>query len=214
MAYYTAEEDYYQDMSEVPFEHQMEERLVEASQALIKAPKPFTQPLKSFGHHKLMARPPSENVARDDQPSELGVAERASMDSSGSFSVQSTGAAEARQSSSFHSSNSDQPHEEPKTATKCKSKTDYVKEQSQALRNLCFDPENIVQPRSSEWLPCMEVVHYIQDRLQKGFDKDIHSTLCSECSWPSLLDKVADTSELDPTMATFLKKFAKDSKRA
>ncbi|KAJ1206241.1 hypothetical protein NDU88_001650 [Pleurodeles waltl] len=80
-------------------------------------------------------------------------------------------------------------------------------------KNLLFDPENIIHPPSTEWVPCVEVAHYVQDKLRRSFDKDVRSTLCSECPRPSLLGKVADTMELDPSAATFLKKFTKDPKK-
>ncbi|KAJ1162303.1 hypothetical protein NDU88_002771 [Pleurodeles waltl] len=57
IAYYAEEDEYYQELPVVPYEYQMEEILVEAlgdnvqdsiNQALIKALKPFTQPLMRF----------------------------------------------------------------------------------------------------------------------------------------------------------------------
>ncbi|KAJ1213639.1 hypothetical protein NDU88_001271 [Pleurodeles waltl] len=80
-------------------------------------------------------------------------------------------------------------------------------------RNLLFDPENIIHPHTTEWVPCMEVAHYVHDRQHKSFEKEIRSTLRSECPRPSLLGKIADTPELDPSMTTFLKHFAKDPKK-
>ncbi|KAJ1119094.1 hypothetical protein NDU88_007280 [Pleurodeles waltl] len=59
----------------------------------------------------------------------------------------------------------------------------------------------------------MEVAHYVQERLRKSFDKDVCNMLRSECYRPSLFCKVADTPELDPSVATFLKKFTKDPKK-
>ncbi|KAJ1169169.1 hypothetical protein NDU88_001076 [Pleurodeles waltl] len=76
MAYYAAEDDYYQDTPEVPTEKQMEARLVEplghhvqvsVNQALIKALKLFAQPLIRFGQRELLGRSPSENEIRDGQ---------------------------------------------------------------------------------------------------------------------------------------------------
>ncbi|KAJ1211950.1 hypothetical protein NDU88_007298 [Pleurodeles waltl] len=63
MAYYAEDEEQFQDLQEVPLEHQMKERLVEAlghhvqdsvNWALIKALKPFTQPLTNFGRRELL----------------------------------------------------------------------------------------------------------------------------------------------------------------
>ncbi|KAJ1110717.1 hypothetical protein NDU88_008065 [Pleurodeles waltl] len=92
MAYFTEEDDYFQEEAEVPFKHQMEERSVQAlghhvqdsvSQALIKALKPFTQPLVRFGQRELMGRPYSESLTRDPQTDDRGLAPRAPL---GSFS--------------------------------------------------------------------------------------------------------------------------------
>ncbi|KAJ1102431.1 hypothetical protein NDU88_007481 [Pleurodeles waltl] len=41
----------------------------------------------------------------------------------------------------------------------------------------------------------------------------MRNTLRLQCPRPSLLGKVADTPELDSSMATFLKKYAKDPKK-
>ncbi|KAJ1148350.1 hypothetical protein NDU88_001187 [Pleurodeles waltl] len=62
MAYY-ADEEQFQELQEVPLEHQLEERLVEELEhhvqdsvnwALIKALKPFTQSLTNFGRKELV----------------------------------------------------------------------------------------------------------------------------------------------------------------
>lgn len=76
-----------------------------------------------------------------------------------------------------------------------------------------FDPRNIIHPRSTEWVPCVEVAHYVQENLHRGFEKEVSVTLRSECPRPSLMGKVADTLEIDPNMATFMKTFAKDPKK-
>ncbi|KAJ1149107.1 hypothetical protein NDU88_001925 [Pleurodeles waltl] len=110
-------------------------------------------------------------------------------------------------------SHSDSEFSEPKQLGKCKRKSHHVLEEVVAQKNVLFDPENIIHPRSTEWVPCVEVAHYVQDRLRRGFDKDVRSTLRSECPRPSLLGKVADTPKLDPSVATFLKKFTKDPKK-
>ncbi|KAJ1098294.1 hypothetical protein NDU88_003410 [Pleurodeles waltl] len=82
-----------------------------------------------------------------------------------------------------------------------------------AGKNLLFSPEDIIHPRSTEWVPNQEVGNYVQDRLCKSFEKEVHNTLRSECPRPSLLGKVAEMPELDPSMATFLRTFAKDPKK-
>ncbi|KAJ1115579.1 hypothetical protein NDU88_003801 [Pleurodeles waltl] len=80
-------------------------------------------------------------------------------------------------------------------------------------KNILFSPEDIIHPRSTEWIPNQEVANYVQDRLRRSFEKEVRNTLRSECPRHSLLGKVADTPELDPSMATFLRKFAKDPKK-
>ncbi|KAJ1210031.1 hypothetical protein NDU88_005399 [Pleurodeles waltl] len=76
-------------------------------------------------------------------------------------------------SSPSPSSDSDQEQDDPKPTGKRKRKSHNVKERSSSLPNLSFDPESIIQPRSSEWLPCEEVAQYVQDHIRKGFDRDV-----------------------------------------
>ncbi|KAJ1088644.1 hypothetical protein NDU88_001800 [Pleurodeles waltl] len=78
---------------------------------------------------------------------------------------------------------------------------------------LTFEPEDIVHPRSSLWLPPPGVADYVEAHIRHGFDKDIHSRLRSECLRPDFPSKVTKTPELDPTLVTFLKKSAKDPKK-
>ncbi|KAJ1092843.1 hypothetical protein NDU88_005953 [Pleurodeles waltl] len=70
MAHY-AEDDFYQQEPEEPYDNQMEERLVQAlghhvkdsvNQVLIKALKPFTQPLVHYGQRELMSGPSHARV--------------------------------------------------------------------------------------------------------------------------------------------------------
>ncbi|KAJ1174960.1 hypothetical protein NDU88_000251 [Pleurodeles waltl] len=42
---------------------------------------------------------------------------------------------------------------------------------------LTFEPEDIVHPRSSLWLPPPEVADYVEAHIRHGFDKDIRSRL-------------------------------------
>ncbi|KAJ1084703.1 hypothetical protein NDU88_004849 [Pleurodeles waltl] len=44
---------------------------------------------------------------------------------------------------------------------------------------LTFEPEDIVHPRSSLWLPPPEVADYVEAHIRHGFDKDIRSRLRS-----------------------------------
>ncbi|KAJ1098695.1 hypothetical protein NDU88_003802 [Pleurodeles waltl] len=63
MAYHTDEEEQFQELQDVPIEHQMEERLVETlghhvqdsmNWVLIQALKPFTQTLANFGRREFL----------------------------------------------------------------------------------------------------------------------------------------------------------------
>ncbi|KAJ1197357.1 hypothetical protein NDU88_001217 [Pleurodeles waltl] len=111
---------------------------------------------------------------------------------------------EESQSSASHSSDSEKTRDEPKVSGKRKRKSHHSTDKTMVRMNLFFDPESIIHPRSTEWVPSVEVVHYVQERLHKSFYKDVHSTLRSECPHPSLSSKVADTPEVNPSMATFL----------
>ncbi|KAJ1216074.1 hypothetical protein NDU88_003680 [Pleurodeles waltl] len=109
-------------------------------------------------------------------------------------------------SSSEHSS--DQGDAPPR---KCKKKAHH--KEIPTPKVLTFEPEDIVHPRSSLWLPPPEVVDYVETHIRHGFDKDIRSRLRSECPRPDFPSKVTETPELDPTLVTFLKKSAKDPKK-
>ncbi|KAJ1084033.1 hypothetical protein NDU88_004188 [Pleurodeles waltl] len=70
---------------------------------------------------------------------------------------------DASQSAFSHSSDSDQDDPKPSGKRKCKSRH---------LRRivLSFDLESIIHLRSTKWVPCAEVAHYVQDRIRKVFD--------------------------------------------
>ncbi|KAJ1110759.1 hypothetical protein NDU88_008105 [Pleurodeles waltl] len=87
MAYYAAEDEYYQDQPEANDGHHMEERLVEAlgyhvqdsvNQALINVLKPFAQPLMHFGQREWRGRSLLDSGSQQDQSSEVGFARVAS----------------------------------------------------------------------------------------------------------------------------------------
>ncbi|KAJ1091622.1 hypothetical protein NDU88_004739 [Pleurodeles waltl] len=146
---------------------------------------------------------PPESLIRENRSSDLGLAPKAEWDLF----------PEASHFSATHTSDSDQAEAEPKQLAKCKHKSRHTMSESISQKNLLFDPEDIIHPRSTEWVPCMEVAHYVQERLRKSFDKDVHSTLHSECPCLSLLGKLLDTPDVDPSVVTFLKKFAKGPKK-
>ncbi|KAJ1124531.1 hypothetical protein NDU88_002982 [Pleurodeles waltl] len=74
-------------------------------------------------------------------------------------------------------------------------------------------PEDIIHPRSSSWTPSPEVASYLQDHIRTGFDKDVRAILRAECPRPDLEGKVTNTQDIDPTMVTFMKKWAKEPKK-
>ncbi|KAJ1193119.1 hypothetical protein NDU88_002424 [Pleurodeles waltl] len=189
---------------------------------------------------ELRGRALPETVSRDYQTSDLGIAQRVSMGPAysaqilaqmaasvikdheyGSFAslavpVSFTGPStqgEVPSSSSSQSLDSDHVQDDPKPLGNLKRKTHNLQEGNQKPHTLSFDPENIFHPHSTEWNTCVEEAHYMKDRLRKGFGHDVRSTLCSECRCSSLLGKVVDTPELDPNMATFIKRFSKKGPR-
>ncbi|KAJ1216749.1 hypothetical protein NDU88_004348 [Pleurodeles waltl] len=116
-------------------------------------------------------------------------------------------------SSSAQSSGSDQDQEDPKPTGKRKRKSHNTQDRGSSYCNLSFDPDSIIHPRSTEWLPCEEVAQYVQDYICKGFDPEVRNTLRSECPRPSLRGKVTETPDLDPNMETFMRKLSKDPKK-
>ncbi|KAJ1118733.1 hypothetical protein NDU88_006920 [Pleurodeles waltl] len=96
---------------------------------------------------------------------------------------------------------------------KCKSHHAIPEVPALAGKHLLFSPEDIVHPCSTKWVPTSEVAHYMQDMLRKSFEKEVRNTLRPECPRPSVVGKVADTHELDPSMATFLRKFTNDPRK-
>ncbi|KAJ1138284.1 hypothetical protein NDU88_004675 [Pleurodeles waltl] len=179
------------------------------NEALIIALKPFAQPLMCFGQHELRGRSLSDSGSQQDQPSEVGFTRGASRRPTSSADILAHMAASVMQdlgygscsnleipetsstlteglpSSASQSSDSDIDQEEPKPTGKHKHKSHYSQEYSSSFLTLSFDPENIIHPRSLDWIPCAEVAHYVQDHIGKGFDRDVRSTLRSEC--PDLL---------------------------
>ncbi|KAJ1186680.1 hypothetical protein NDU88_003461 [Pleurodeles waltl] len=226
MAYYVEEDEYNQDLPEATDEHHMEERLVEAL---------------GFGQCDWRARSLPDSGSQHDQPSDVGFARGASKVPASSADILAHMAAsvikdheycsfqalevpesgldssiltEGVPSSDSHSSGFDQEQDGPKPSGKRKRKSRNVQESVRVPRLLSFDPESIILLCSTEWIPCAEVAHYVQDRIRKGFDRDLRNTLRSESPHPSLLGKVADIRELDPNMATFIKRFSKDLKKS
>ncbi|KAJ1218016.1 hypothetical protein NDU88_005602 [Pleurodeles waltl] len=233
------QDDYYGDYSEG---QHMEECLVEAldyhvqdsvNKALVKALRPFAHPIFNFGRRRFGTG--SENPFPNEV--ERNVPGRSELDpfehtinsvlndhEYGAFFYQGTDpTTQSGCNSSDASSTSDS--EDKSSSDKRKGKRKCKKHHYEnpdlsppypptaPAKNLLFDPDNIIHPKSSEWTPCPEVATYVQSRLRKSFGKDIRRTLRSECPRPALEGKVAETPELDPHMMTFLKNFSKDPKK-
>ncbi|KAJ1157118.1 hypothetical protein NDU88_009833 [Pleurodeles waltl] len=111
------------------------------------------------------------------------------------------------------SSSSSEPSSEQEDAPPRKRKKKVHHQEVLTPKVLTFEPEDIVHPRSSIWLPPPEVADYVEAHIRHGFDKDIRSRLRSECPRQDFPSKVTETPELDPTLVTFLKKSAKDPKK-
>ncbi|KAJ1160379.1 hypothetical protein NDU88_000881, partial [Pleurodeles waltl] len=81
------------------------------------------------------------------------------------------------------------------------------------LKVLTFELGDIIHPRSTVWIPPQEVADYIHLHIWQGFDKEVRTHLRSECTRPDLPGNVTDTPEVDPTMVTYVKKYAKDTEK-
>ncbi|KAJ1130623.1 hypothetical protein NDU88_008974 [Pleurodeles waltl] len=119
------------------------------------------------------------------------------------------------QSSSKHSSDSDSEEDLGDLSGPSKRKEIETAKAppSKAPRVLTFSPEEIIHPHSSSWTPPPEVAEYLQNHIRAGFDKDVRARLRAECPHPDLEGKITDTSEIHPTMVTFVKKWDKDPKK-
>ncbi|KAJ1181192.1 hypothetical protein NDU88_006402 [Pleurodeles waltl] len=249
MAYYANDEEQYEELQEMPLEHQMEERFVEAlghhvqdsvNWALIQALKPFTQPLTNFAKREFLGESSQQPRLQSGEPKETVSLplQRSGGSSSAEILAQMAtsvlrdhaygGFPPPQDTSSNFLQSSQSSYQDPSSSKsysedlqsdplplKKQRKTRHSMSEINPLagKNLLFSPEDIIHPCSTEWVPNKEVANYVQDRLRKSFEKEVCNTLRSECPRPSLLGKVAESPELDPSMETFLRKFAKDPKK-
>ncbi|KAJ1162734.1 hypothetical protein NDU88_003200 [Pleurodeles waltl] len=215
MAYNANEDEQYQELQEMPLEHQMEERLVEAlghhvqdsvNWALIQALKPFTQPLTNFAKREFLGESSQQHRLQTGEPKEAsGLSLQRSGGSSSADILPQMAASVLRDhayggfthphdaSSSFQQTSFSQPSSQDPSSSKSESddsQTDSLPRKKQrksrhsmsevnspAGKNLLFSPEDIIHPRSTEWVPTAEVAHYVQDRLRKSFEKEVRNTL-------------------------------------
>lgn len=159
----------------------------------IKALRPFTQPLTCYGMHEMVGNP-GGSLPGDITTNELGYARRASAWGSalveglsqlaalvfrdheygsmpsqgppGFYKVSVPPVANLSSASSPPSTDSEALQEDQQPAAKRKCKSHYSMSEVPASKILQFDPENIVHPRSTEWVPYMEVKLYVRDRLR------------------------------------------------
>ncbi|KAJ1185332.1 hypothetical protein NDU88_002125 [Pleurodeles waltl] len=197
MAQQYPDEVQYGDYEAGHYEQRMEKHLVEAldfhvqdsvNKALVKALRPFAQPIFNYGNRRLSAG--SCNLT----PVEFNMNEpgRSSYDPleqtinvvlndhkyDASKNLKSTPAFQNTTDES-NSSDSDVDSTRDKAQGKCKRKAHLAEEPliTPPSKNLQFDPEAIIHARSTEWTLCQEVAGYVQRRLRKSFEKDIRNTL-------------------------------------
>ncbi|KAJ1176781.1 hypothetical protein NDU88_002048 [Pleurodeles waltl] len=176
----------------------MEDRLVEAldfhvqdsvNKALVKALRPFAQPILNFGFRCFGAS------SGNPTPVEVNVNEPGPLSNDlldqtvntvlgdheyGAFKDRSTPSVQTSQHSDSDSSDSDVSPVVDKPQAKRKRKDHHVEDSTMPPpgKNLQFDHDTIVHPRFTEWVPCQEVADYVQSRLRKSFEKDVRNTLC------------------------------------
>ncbi|KAJ1139406.1 hypothetical protein NDU88_005779 [Pleurodeles waltl] len=111
------------------------------------------------------------------------------MDKEHAYNASSSQKAKSREdlasSSSDHSS--DQGDDPPR---KRKKKFHHQEEPLPTPKVLTFEPEDIVQPRSSLWMPPLEVADYVESHIRHGFEKEVCSRLQSVCPRPEFSSKV------------------------
>ncbi|KAJ1169144.1 hypothetical protein NDU88_001050 [Pleurodeles waltl] len=224
-------DDQYGEYDAGQYDQHMEECLVEAldfhvqdsvNKELVKAYRPFAQPIFNFGFRRFGAG------SGNPTPVEVYITEPARSSDNlldqiinsvlnhheyGAFKSISTPSGQTSQHCDSDSSTTNKSPVQEKMQGKRKARHTDDPETPVMGKNLQFDPDSIIHPRSTEWVPCQEVAKFVQARLRKGFEKDVRNTLRSECPRPALSGKVAETPELDPHMVTFLKKYAKDPKK-
>ncbi|XP_078531608.1 uncharacterized protein LOC144818244 isoform X2 [Lissotriton helveticus] len=76
-----------------------------------------------------------------------------------------------------------------------------------------LDLDDIVHPRSAEWVPAEKAALYLASRLRKPLENEARSRLRAECPRPTLEGKVSIIPDIESKMATFLAKFIKEPKK-
>ncbi|KAJ1195307.1 hypothetical protein NDU88_004588 [Pleurodeles waltl] len=243
MAYYAEEEEQYEQLQENPSEHHMEERLVEAlgfhvqdsvNWALIQALKPFTQPLSNFARREFLGEgsQPRRQTGESGEVLDLNVQRSGGTSSAEILSQMATsvlrehaygGLLPPQSSSSFPvqaSSQSSYPQNRTQMSRRwIPNRAKNGARQSMALlKRTLIKARTFYSPRkisSILALPSGFLIKRLQTMCRTGCAKASRKMCATllDLSVPALLGKVADTPELDPNMASFLRKFAKDPKK-
>ncbi|KAJ1187237.1 hypothetical protein NDU88_004016 [Pleurodeles waltl] len=201
------------------------------NQAVLAALKPLTQQFDSFVKKQGLAPLPEEKVREGPETATtpqvsswphdgaLSALAKASADHVYS-SLPSTSkgplleVADSSDSDSTYSKSSHSIGTLRKRKRARKSSSSQGKERSHSPSNpFQFNPADIIHLRSADWAPAQAVADYLHYKLRKGFDKEVHNRLRTECPRPEIPEKVAETLDIDPSMLTLLKKFAKDPKK-
>ncbi|KAJ1131628.1 hypothetical protein NDU88_009963 [Pleurodeles waltl] len=176
--------------------------------ALIQALKPFTQPLTNFAKREFLGESSQQPRLQPGEPKEnLGLPLQCSGGSSsaeilaqmaasvlrdhayGGFPPPQDASSTFQQSSFSHSSYQDPSSSKSESddsqsdslprKKQCKPQHSMSEVNPPAGKMLLFSPEDIIHPRSTEWVPIPEVANYVKDRLHKSFKKEVRNTLRS-----------------------------------
>ncbi|KAJ1147258.1 hypothetical protein NDU88_000139 [Pleurodeles waltl] len=172
--------------------------------ALIQALKPFTQPLSNFAKRKFLGESSQQPRLQSGDPGETmglhlqrsGGSSSAEILSQMATSVlrdhaygglppsQETSSNFLQSShSSYHDpssskSDSEDSQADPQPHKKQRKTQHNIPESNPPQgKNLLFSPEDIIHPRSIEWIPNQEVASNVQDRLRKSSEKKVPNTL-------------------------------------
>ncbi|KAJ1206596.1 hypothetical protein NDU88_001999 [Pleurodeles waltl] len=193
MAYYTDGDEKYQELQEMPVEHQMEKCLVEAlgyhvqdsvNWALIQASKPFTKPLTNFVCREFLGEGSQQpRLHSGDSRGASGLSLlRAGGSSSAEILAQMAAsvlrdheyggptpqdASSSSTQAGFHESSSSKSESDDSQAYSLPRKKLRKTQHSTpdinapAGKNLLFSPEDIMHPRSTDWVPSEEIFAFL-----------------------------------------------------
>ncbi|KAJ1161392.1 hypothetical protein NDU88_001878 [Pleurodeles waltl] len=89
-------------------------------------------------------------------------------------SASTTKSKEDLNSSSSSDHSSEQVEDPPQ---KRKKKMNHQEDSIPTPKVLTFEPEDIVYPRCTLWLPLVEVADYVESHIRHGFEEEVHSRL-------------------------------------